>query len=467
MFLVNQLYSLSLKWKIVVVSTLLIILTAIISCLIFNVQENRNIQNSLQNRSEQILTMLIQSKEISQCSQSQLFDSLTKESVTTTLNLLSVNLKSVLLVIENSKNEILYSQESGKFFQNSQIPYFEESIIFETNNEFILFKKKKVDSIDVSIKIAIEKHKWSHLFPLNGLSIIYLLLVLSILGYFLISRLLEPLEIITITLDDINANNLSTRLVVRNKSKDIIQLVTSINTMIQRIEHSFKQIQQFTSDASHELRTPLAIMMGELEIGLHTSKSKQDFQEVILSALDEVIRLSKVVSSLLELSKAESGKLILQFENTNISDLLLDIIEDAEILSEAKKITLTHTVEKDVMIDIDSSKMHQALLNIIENSIKYTDKEGQVAISLTTDQQYVVIQVKDNGVGMSEEEIPYIFDRFYRADISRSSIIHGTGIGLAIVKWILEGHESITTVSSKPDEGTVFLMKIPKKRKSQ
>lgn len=304
------------------------------------------------------------------------------------------------------------------------------------------------------------------IFHFKSLILLIGIILLLLLGYILIAMLLKPLEQITIALDEINANNLSTRIELENDSKDVIQLVTSINTMIQRIENSFKQIQQFTSDASHELRTPLAILMGELEIGLHTSKSKQDFQEVILSALDEVIRLSKVVSSLLELSKAESGKLLLQFEKTNISDLLLDLLEDAEILSEAKKITLRHQVEKSVFVEIDSSKIHQALLNIIENSIKYTQEEGEVSIELVSDQQYVTIEVKDNGIGMTEEELPFIFDRFYRADVSRSTAIQGTGIGLAIVKWILEGHEAITTVQSKPNEGTTFLIKLPKKRKT-
>ena len=310
-------------------------------------------------------------------------------------------------------------------------------------------------------------HTLSTSFSVQLLVLFILVIILMISGYILIATLLKPLEQITIALNEVNANNLSTRIEIQNESTDVIQLVTSINTMIQRIENSFKQIQQFTSDASHELRTPLAILMGELEIGLHTSKSKQDFQEVILSALEEVIRLSKVVSSLLELSKAESGKLILQFENTNLSELLLDLIEDAEILSEAKKITLHHSVEKDIFLEIDSSKIHQALLNIIENSIKYTQEQGEVFINLNTDQQYVIIEVRDNGLGMTEEELPFIFDRFYRADISRSTEIHGTGIGLAIVKWILEGHDAITTVHSKPNEGTIFLIKLPKKRKTQ
>ncbi len=313
---------------------------------------------------------------------------------------------------------------------------------------------------------CIDNSNSGSIFSLGSLILLVSISVLIYLGYILIALLLRPLEQITNALDEINANNLSTRIELENDSKDVIQLVTSINTMIQRIENSFKQIQQFTSDASHELRTPLAILMGELEIGLHTSKSKQDFQEVILSALDEVIRLSKVVSSLLELSKAESGKLLLQFENTNISDLLLDLLEDAEILSEAKKINLHHSVERSVYAEVDSSKIHQALLNIIENSIKYTQEEGAVSIVLDSDSQFVIIEVKDNGIGMTEEELPFIFDRFYRADVSRSTAIQGTGIGLAIVKWILEGHDAITTVKSKPNEGTTFLIKLPKKRKT-
>jgi len=312
----------------------------------------------------------------------------------------------------------------------------------------------------------IDNTKSGSVFSLESLVFLVSISVLIYFGYILIAVLLQPLEQITNALDEINANNLSTRIELENESKDVIQLVTSINTMIQRIENSFKQIQQFTSDASHELRTPLAILMGELEIGLHTSKSKQDFQEVILSALDEVIRLSKVVSSLLELSKAESGKLLLQFEKTNISELLLDLLEDAEILSEAKKINLHHSVERSVYAEIDSSKIHQALLNIIENSIKYTQEEGEVSIVLDSDSQFVTIEVKDNGIGMTEEELPFIFDRFYRADVSRSTAIQGTGIGLAIVKWILEGHDAITTVNSKPNEGTTFLIKLPKKRKT-
>lgn len=282
------------------------------------------------------------------------------------------------------------------------------------------------------------------------------LIVSSIGGLVLSGMSLKSVDDLTRSANEITAKNLSLRLPEQHSDDEIGRLTKTLNAMIGRLEESFIKIRQFTSDASHELRTPLTILRGELEIALHEQKSALDYQVIIVSALDEVLRLQSVVEKLLELSRADAGYIKLSLHNDNLTNLMLDIIDDAEILAEAKDISVYTFIESDVVVPFDKVRLHQALLNMVDNAIKYTPPKGQIKIRLTKLSEKVEIFISDTGQGIPKTEIDKIFDRFYRVDKARSGEVSGAGLGLSIVKWIVEAHNGTINVSSDLGKGTAF-----------
>jgi heavy metal sensor kinase len=289
-----------------------------------------------------------------------------------------------------------------------------------------------------------------------------LILLVSIAGGFFLAKIsLRPVDEITQTANDITAKHLSKRLTEHPINDEIGRLTRTLNAMIERLENSFIQIRQFTSDASHELKTPLTILRGELEIALHSQKTTEEYEGVLVSALEEVERLSNVVETLLELSRAETGQVRLNIDEGDLSKLLNDIVEDSVILAESKNIKISSDIEQELIIDFDSARIHQAVLNVVDNAIKYTPAGREISIELKKGKILSEIIVTDNGMGMEEAELNHIFDRFYRIDKARSSDIQGFGLGLSIVHWIVEAHRGRIEIKSKLNEGTVFKILLP------
>lgn len=280
-------------------------------------------------------------------------------------------------------------------------------------------------------------------------------------GWFLAKYFVQPVQEMTRLAKDITEHNLSQRLPERRVNDEITHLARTLNAMIERLERSFKQIRQFTGDASHELRTPLAILMGELEIALHSDKAPDEYQEVISSALEEVSRLSQVVKNLLELSRADSGQVPLDVKVLELSALLEDIIEDAMILGEEKNICVESSVERGVVIFGDKVRLHQAFLNVIDNAVKYTPHGGSVTVALRKTEDAALVSVTDTGVGIPDGDQELIFDRFFRVDKSRSGEVGGHGLGLSIVKWVVEAHHGNIKVTSQLGKGSIFFIRLP------
>ena len=285
---------------------------------------------------------------------------------------------------------------------------------------------------------------------------------ISMFGGWLLARFsLKPVDKIINAAHDITAHNLSRRLPMPSSNDEIGRLTSTLNEMIERLQDSFEQIRQFTSDVSHELRTPLAILMGEMELALRSPKQNVQYKETIMSALEEVTRLSKVVQSLLEISRAETGQVKIDFLPLNISDTIRDIAEDMQILAEEKGIKLESIIEDNIIIMADYVRIHQTLINVIDNSIKYNRPNGSVLVRMQTDSQRAVIRISDTGVGIPDDCLEHIFDRFFRVDKARSRDVDGTGLGLAIVKWIVESHHGTIDVESQLGKGTMFTIKFP------
>lgn len=288
------------------------------------------------------------------------------------------------------------------------------------------------------------------------------MLLISTLGGFILARIsLKPIDDLATSAREITASNLSNRLPEPKTNDEVARLTYTLNEMIARLEGSFNQIKQFTADVSHELRTPLAILTGELEVALRSDKTPEEYQTLLISALEEVGRLSKVVRTLLDLSRAETGQVSIDHQVVNLSAMLDELSEDAMILAEERSISVGSMIEPAIFIDGDSVRLHQALLNILDNAIKYTPEGGDILMRLVQEGDRAILRLSDTGVGIAPEHLPHIFDRFYRADQARSQDIQGNGLGLSIVKWIIEAHEGTIRAESKQNKGTMITIVLP------
>ncbi|MFH1049843.1 MAG: carbapenam-3-carboxylate synthase domain-containing protein [bacterium] len=373
-------------------------------------------------------------------------------------------------IVWKSRNLEAYEMPVDRTYQSGKVknsPYnqftFYDNVIIGKEKLRLFVNRNEYSIITIAYTVRDVQNTLQSLFSAILLAVPIIFFV-SIMGGIALAKMsLKPVDKMTKTANDITARNLTLRIEEPDTDDEISRLAKTLNDMIRRLQQSFIKIQQFTSDASHELRTPLTILRGELEVALTKERTEDDYIEVLGSALEEVIRLSNVVESLLQLSRADGGHSRLSFERRNLSVLIEDIIEDMSIIAEQKEIELISDVQKGVISQFDEGKIHQAVLNIIDNAVKYTPENGKVKVSLKDREHYVEIKVSDNGVGMSQEELTHIFDRFYRVDKARSSEnIKGSGLGLSIVKWIVEAHNGKIFVESQPKKGTNFIMMLPK-----
>jgi len=238
--------------------------------------------------------------------------------------------------------------------------------------------------------------------------------------------------------------------------------------MISRLRHSFDQVRQFSVDASHELRTPITIMRGEVELALRNPKAPEEYRRILVSNLEEIVRLSAIIDNLLTLSKAETGQHDIHFdEQVDLSVLIAELFEDIEIIAQKKQMNILLARNEPIAISGDSIRLRQLFLNLIDNAIKYTPEKGTVTISSERSGEWAVVRVKDTGIGISPEDRSKIFDRFYRVDKGRSRDMGGSGLGLSIAKWTAELHKGRIEVESEPGCGSTFSVFLPLRESGQ
>lgn len=302
---------------------------------------------------------------------------------------------------------------------------------------------------------------------LESLYVIFLLLIPIALaasvfgGLALANRALRPVADITTRARRITAENLDQEIPVRNPGDELGRLSMTINEMVRRLHDSFARIRQFSADASHELRTPLTIMRGEIELGLRSPKSPEEYRELLESTLEEIMRLTTIVDNLLTLGKADQGTLQATFSEVDLQGLVQELYEDTELLAERKGIAIRLRTSMPITIVGDRGRLRQLFLNLVDNAIKYTPDGGAVSLALERHDGTAVFEVSDTGVGIPPADIEKIFDRFYRVDKARSRELGGSGLGLSIAKWIAELHRGSITVKSEPRKGSTFTVSLP------
>jgi len=324
----------------------------------------------------------------------------------------------------------------------------------------ILDNKKITSIVQVGSSLADFDETMRKLLIIMIISIPTSISVAIIVGYFMAKKSLKPVDQIRKTAVKISSSNLDERIDIKGRKDELGRLAETFNAMIARLKDSFQRINQFSIDVSHELKTPLTILKGETEVALRKDRDNGEYITLLHSNLEEIDRMARIIDDLLLLSKADIQDMKLNIENISLRDLVADVCMNMKIFANNKEISLIVDELADVRLIGDELKLRRMLWNIMENGIKYTPKGGVVNISSYTNDGYVCINVKDNGMGISGDDIKYIFDRFYRADRSRKRE-SGSGLGLSISKWIAEAHKGAIEVASQPSKGSQFLIKLP------
>lgn len=294
------------------------------------------------------------------------------------------------------------------------------------------------------------------------LSIPILLLLSFVLGQFLTKRLIAPFALISATAKRISFNELNySRLPVVNPQDELGKLTITINELLDRLNEAINSQQQFVADAAHELRTPLAIMQSEIEISLKNETSVEVIRQILKSNLEEVQRLTAISDNLILLTRVEVNKGLVEKNTVNLSSLCQHIVERFIIQLTEHKMNCEIKGDEVVTIQANKAYMEQMFFNIIGNSIKYSPSNSTITVTLKQLLTGASIEVKDKGMGIPVDELPYIFNRFYRVDKSRSSKIPGSGLGLAIVKSIIDSHHGIIEVKSELGKGTEIFIQLP------
>ena len=286
------------------------------------------------------------------------------------------------------------------------------------------------------------------------------IIVTIVVGYFMAKKALRPVDQIRRAAVKISSSNLDEKIDITGRKDELGRLAETFNAMIGRLKDAFQRINQFSIDVSHELKTPLTILKGETEVALRKEREKDDYQKLLLSNLEEIDRMSCIIDDLLLLSKADTKEIKLNIEEVALRDLIMDVCMNMKVVADKKSVELQISELEDVRLKGDELKLRRMLLNVVENGIKYSHVGGKVSVSSYVNDGYARIDVKDDGIGISEEDIKYVFDRFYRADRSRKRE-SGSGLGLSISRWIAGAHKGSIEVKSQPAQGSVFTIKLP------
>ncbi len=274
-------------------------------------------------------------------------------------------------------------------------------------------------------------------------------------------RSLAPLDDVTQTaLRITRADDLASRIPYHGPPDDEIgQLVSAFNRTLERLEALFDAQRRFVADVSHELRTPLTVIKGNVDLMRRMGALDA---EALDSIQTEIERLTRMVTDLLTLARAESGRLPLHRQRTDLGALVLEVVGQVGVLAQAKAVQVQVGEFEPVSVCVDPDQIKQVLLNVIGNAVKYTPSGGQVSVSLSREAQWVTVHVRDTGPGIPPEDVPHIFERFYRAEKSRTrSDARGFGLGLSIAYWITRNHGGDIEVESQVGEGSTFHIRLP------
>jgi len=288
-----------------------------------------------------------------------------------------------------------------------------------------------------------------------------------LLGYLMsqisIGKIIKPIMEVAETAESITHEDLSRRVKPENAGKDTLFLVKAFNDMIARLEAAFVYITESSSYIAHELKTPLAIIKGEAEVVLKKERDKEEYKKVIVGSLEETRRMFKIIEDLLLLTRVNYRSNDLQMLPLDLSQFVIVLFEKAKILAAKKNISVNIQLpEPTVLVNADEQTLRRLFLNLIDNAVKYTPQDGRVDIVARLEGERIKISIVDTGIGIDQENLPRLFDKFFRIDDKIKDTAPSSGLGLSIAQSIAKLHQGEITVSSQIGKGTVFTVDLPR-----
>lgn len=380
-----------------------------------------------------------------------------------------IEVNPTFLQIVNTKGKVVFHSSNLLKDQFLFNPHLDQELFYNSqlsNQKIRLGQfpiKNKNGKIIGQLTIAISRQESYAM--LNSLLWILLisfplvLIVLFVASSVAASKAIQPVHQLINTASKINDANIETRLPLPERRDELYDLTKTINELLARIEASMIQQKQFTSDASHEIRTPLTAIRGTLEVLIRKQREPKVYEEKISSIIQQVDRLNNLLEQLLQLARIESGAVAAKKETLFLSSIVHALhLKWCEALAE-REMALHVDVAKETTFTADKLFIELILDNLVSNAIKYGKESGNIFIVWNEDLK--TLSVRDDGIGISAQNLPHLFDRFYRADESRSSVIKGNGLGLSIVKKLCDLQSIKIIVESQPNEGSTFTLTFP------
>lgn len=289
------------------------------------------------------------------------------------------------------------------------------------------------------------------------------LVLCSVIGHQIARRGIQPVRDITDTARRIRAANLSERLTAEGLPDELLALAETFNQMLERLEQSFTRISRFSADIAHELRTPLNNLLGEIEVALSRPRSAEDYRDTLVSSVEECVRLARLIDNLLFLARAEAPKAVITRERLDLGAELVTLCNFYEVAANEAGVRLTVAAQGQAVAEVNRLLFQRAVNNLVANALAHTPPGGSVTLSAMADATTGVVDVVDTGCGISATDLPHVFDRFYRVDQARRSGEGAhVGLGLSLVKSIVELHGGVVDISSELGRGTKVTLRFPR-----
>ena len=337
-------------------------------------------------------------------------------------------------------------------------------ITFEEQNDFLISRIKIDFHGEKNIIIEIVTTKEILTSTLENILyilsfILPIILILAVIaGNFLIYKSFSPIENILFELKQINANDLSARLKTTKNEDEINQLINEVNNLLSRLESSFERISQFSSDASHELKTPLTIIRGEIEVTLRKERTTDEYKNALNNSLNELTLIEQTINDLLFLAKNEKDLMVDKQENFYFDELIDESINEIKSFAILHQVEINFVLEDSIEFKGFPNLLKIALKNALKNAIQFSHKNSQVIVKSYINDGIFNISIQDFGIGIPLNEQEKIFEKFYRTDKSRNKNSGGTGLGMSILKKIIDIHKGIIKITSKENIGTTIIL---------
>ena len=287
----------------------------------------------------------------------------------------------------------------------------------------------------------------------------FIVIFSAVSGWILISKALSNVKTITKTAQNITGLNLEARVTTTGNKNELDQLVITFNSMLDRIEELVKSIKEMSDNIAHDLKSPITRIRGFAELALVHEENMENYRAMASNTIEESDRLLDMINTMLVISRVEAGESEFEFETTDISVMIKNACELFAPLAEDKKIEFSQHIQEKILVFADMKMLQRAFSNLLDNAIKYTPEKGKITVSVVLQDHEVIIKMEDTGIGIDSDDFEKIFERFYRADASRTK--QGTGLGLSLARTIVRQHKGDISVSKKHDRGSVFTITLP------